>query len=119
MKFELVDEAIELLEKANADLEPELSLRSDARKLMRAYARVEKLGEYGVATLSRKVDDTTEVAKATGSSAGKAKTVVATGKVLGSCDDLASAMQTGKVSLDQAAEIASAEQSAPAWQRNC
>ena len=113
MKFELVDEAIELLEKANADLEPELLLAADARRLMKAYARAEKLCSYGVAALTRKIDDTTQVARATGSSAGKAKTVVATGKVLGSCDELATAMQTGKVSLDQAAEIASAEQSAP------
>ena len=113
MKFELVDEAIELLEKANADLEPELLLAADTRKLMKVYARVEKLCSYGVAASTRKVDDTIEVAKATGSSAGKAKTVVATGRVLGSCDELATAMQTGRVSLDQAAEIASAEQSAP------
>jgi HNH endonuclease len=113
MKFELVDEAIELLEKANADLEPELIASGDARELMKAYARVEKLGAYGVAALARKVDDAAVVAQATGWSAGKAKTVVETGKVLASCDELSTAMQTGKVSLDQATEIASAEQSAP------
>jgi len=39
MEVALVDEAIELLEKANADLEPELLSGAAARKLLDAYAR--------------------------------------------------------------------------------
>ena len=113
MQVELVDEAIELLEKANAELEPELLNSTDARKLLKAYARAERLSSFGVAAIARKVDSTMDVARATGSSTAKAKAVVQTGKVLGSCDELASALQTGKISLDQANEIASAEHSAP------
>ena len=113
MDVALVDQVIELLEKANADLQPELLPAPAARKLMGAYARAEKLAGFGVTSLSRKVADAAEVARATGTSMGKAKDVVATGKVLESSAPLASAMQAGEVSLDQAAAIASAEESSP------
>jgi hypothetical protein len=56
-----IDEAIELLEKANADLEPELLSRSAARRLLDAYARAQRLAAFGVAALARKVDDATEL----------------------------------------------------------
>ena len=54
MEVALVDEAIAKLEKANADLEPELLSAPQARELLAAYARVEKLASFGVAALSRK-----------------------------------------------------------------
>ena len=63
--------------------------------------------------LARKIDDSRTIAHVTGTSVGKAKAVVATGKVLGACEDLAAALQHGDISLDQAAEIATAEESAP------
>ena len=44
---------------------------------------------------------------------GKAKAVVTTGKVLEASGELNAALQHGAISLDQASEIASAEQSAP------
>ena len=113
MEFTLVDEATELLEKANASLEPELLTAESARDLLEVYARVERLAAYGVAALSRKLDDAAAVARATGSSLGKAKTVVATGKVLAGSEDLSSAFKHAEISLDQAAEIASAEESSP------
>ena len=109
----LVERAVELLEKSNAALQPELLPVEAARRLIAAYARAEKLAAFGVAALSRKVDDASAVARVTGTSVGKAKAVVATGKVMGACEDLAAALQHGDVSLDQAAEIASAEESAP------
>ena len=111
--LDALDRAIEFLEKANADLEPELLGNRDARRVMSLYARVEKLGSYGVAALARRIDDAEQVARATGTSAGKARAVVETGKVMAQSDDLSFALQQGKVSLDQAAEIASAEKSAP------
>jgi hypothetical protein len=113
MPEDLLDQAIELLEKANAGLEPELMRGSDARKLMAAYGRAEKLASCGVAALARRVDDAAVVARATGISAGKAQAVLGTGKVMGASDDLNFAMQQGAVSLDQATEIARAEESAP------
>ena len=113
MRTELLDEAIELLEKANADLEPQLVSAPLARKLLCAYARAEKLAAFGVAALAPKLADAPELARVTGTSLGKAKAVVATGKVLKASDELNAALEHGEVSLDQAAEIAAAEDSAP------
>ncbi len=113
MQVAYLDEAIELLEKANADLEPELLSAPEARERLKAYARAEKLAAFGVAALSRKLDDASELARVTGTSMGKAKATVATGRVLGSAPELSAALQKGDISLDQAAEIAGAEQSSP------
>lgn len=113
MQAALIDEAIELLEKANADLQPELLAAADARKMLASYARARRLIDFGIAGLSRKVNDVSEVAKATGTSTGRAKTVVSTGKVMAQSADLTSALQQGDISLEQAGEIASAEESCP------
>src|SRR5436190_1970930 len=77
-----LDGAIELLEKANAGLEPELLCAADARVRLDSYARAQKLVTFGIVALSRKIDDATQVARATGTSIGKAKETVATGKVM-------------------------------------
>lgn len=69
--------AIEGLEKENANLQPELLTAEHARELMAAYARAEKLVSFGIAVLSRKVQER-DVARLTGSSTGKAKSVAAT-----------------------------------------
>ncbi|HEY7874867.1 MAG TPA: HNH endonuclease [Actinomycetota bacterium] len=113
MGMTYVDDAIELLEKSNADLEPELLTADDARRLLASYARAEKLAAFGIAALARKIRDSATVARATGSSIGKAEAVVRTGEVLAQSPALSAAMQAGSVSLDQAAEIAKAEESAP------
>jgi hypothetical protein len=107
------EQAVEFLEKAAADLEPELCSAAVARKRLATFAKAVKLAEFSVAALARKLDDVEIVARATGSSQGKAKATVATGKVMASSDDLHLAMQSGKLSLDQAAHIADAEASAP------
>ena len=113
MEVGYIDEAIELLEKANADLEPELLTAATARKLLESYARAEKLAAFGLAALARKLDDVSEMARVTGTSLGKAKAVVTTGKVMVSAGELGAALQQGHISLDQAAEIARAEESCP------
>lgn len=113
MEVALVDEAIELLEKANADLEPELLPAPAARKLLEAYVRAQRLAGFGVATLARKLDDASELAHATGTSVGQAKDTVATGKALGHSGELNDALRHGDISLDQAKEIATAELAAP------
>jgi hypothetical protein len=109
----LIDQAVELLEKANADLEPELLPAAEARELLASYARARRLIDYGIASLARKVDDAPTLARVTGTSMGAAKAAVATGKVMATSDDLSAALQHGAVSLDQAGEIASAEESSP------
>ena len=77
------------------------------------YARAQRLAAFGIAALARRVDNASEVAAVTGTSMGKAKETVATGKVLAQSPELNLAMQQGAVSLDQAVEIARAEESAP------
>ncbi len=113
--------AIEELEKENANLQPELLSAAHARELMAAYARAERLVSFGLAALSRKLEQA-EVARLTGSSLGKARSVVATSTVMAASEDLSSALQDGEISLDQAVEIAAAEESAPArpesWSRS-
>ena len=113
MEVTLVDHANELLEKANANLEPELLVAADARELLEAYARTQRLAAFGLAALARKLDDVSEIARVTGTSVGKARATVATGQALSSADELNQALKRGDVSLDQAAEIASAEASCP------
>jgi hypothetical protein len=113
MEVARVDAAIELLEKANADLEPELLSASEARKRLKAYARAQRLAAFGIAALARKVDDAPELARMTGTSVGRAEETVTTGKILGNSDDLSDALRHGEISLDQAAEIAKAEESSP------
>jgi hypothetical protein len=109
----LIDQAVELLEKANADLQPELLPASEARGLLASYARARRLVDFGIAGLSRKLDDASELARVTGTSTGEAKAVVSTGKVMATSAELSAALQQGDISLDQASEIASAEESCP------
>ena len=108
-----LEQAIELLEKANADLEPELLAHETAKQTLDAYARAERLAAFGVAALSRKIADRAELARVTGSSMGKARKVVDTGRVMATSDELSAALQHGEISLDQATEIAAAEDAAP------
>jgi hypothetical protein len=108
-----IDQAITWLEKANADLDPELLAADAARDLLAAYARAEKLASFGRTVLARRVDDATEVARVTGTSVGKAKAAVEAGRALGDAADVRGAFQGGDISLDQATEIAKAEQARP------
>lgn len=113
MEVSYVDEAIELLEKANADLEPELLAAADARELLRIYTRAEALVAYGKTVLARRVSDAAEVARATGTSIGKAKAAVETGEALAAADATREALKAGRISGDQAREIARAEAACP------
>ncbi|MGH2702747.1 MAG: HNH endonuclease [Actinomycetota bacterium] len=113
MEFSHADEAVAQLEKANANLEPELLSLAAARQQLETYARAQRLAAFGVAALARRIDDASEIARTTGSSTGRAKDTIATGKVLSGSAPLADALQHGEVSLEQATEIARAEESAP------
>lgn len=113
MQVELLEQAVELLEKANASLQPELLTAADARKVLGLYGRGEKLCGFGVTSVAHKVDDASEIARTTGTSMGKAKAVAETGGVMAHSAELTSALQHGVISLDQATVIAAAEASAP------
>jgi hypothetical protein len=108
-----LDQALELLTKANAQLEPELLDSSGARVVLDRYARVRRLADFGVAAVARKVDDATVVARATGTPVGQAKATIELGNNLKAAPELGAALQAGAVSAEQAREIASAEASVP------
>jgi hypothetical protein len=109
----IITDAIELLEKANADLEPELLTTQSARRLLDEYSQAEKLALYGKAVLARRVDDVAVVARATGTSMGRAKQTVETGAALKEAPEVSDALARGDVSFDQAGEIAKAELARP------
>ena len=113
MELARLQEAIELLEKVNAGLEPELLSVPDAKEHMRLYARAQRLSAFGVTALACKLDDATKLAQLTGTSMGKAKEMVATSAVLGGSAPLNEALKHGEISLDQATEIARAEGASP------
>jgi len=108
-----MDEAIRQIEKSNIDLEPEVLDAHSVRELLSRYAKARKLVSYGETMLAAKLDDAAAVARATGVSVGKAKTVVDTGNSLKSADQVREAFKSGEVSLDQASEIAKAEKASP------
>ena len=108
-----IADALALIERANAKLRPDELTRSEARSLIDAYGRIVKLGGFGVASLSPGVGDAAAVARVSGTSMGKARDAVATGTTIQASPDLEAAMRRGAVSLDQAAEIARAEDAAP------
>ncbi|HVL64002.1 MAG TPA: hypothetical protein VM573_02405, partial [Actinomycetota bacterium] len=113
MDVGLLKQAISLLRRCNASLEPKRMEASFPRECLALYGEVEKLGAYGTAALSRKVGDVERVARATGTSIGKARAAVETGRALRDAPQVEQAFRKGRVSLDQAAEIARAEQVAP------
>jgi 5-methylcytosine-specific restriction endonuclease McrA len=113
MKVAYLEEAVELLEKANADLEPELTSVPEAKEGLEVYARLQRLAGYGIAALAGRIDNAASLAQVTRTSIGQAKDTVATGKVLKEAPELGVSLQQGDISLEQATEIARAEESAP------
>ncbi len=113
MEFTAMDEAIRQIEKSNIDLEPEVLDARAARELLSLYAKAKKLASYGETMLAAKLDDATVVARATGVSLGKAKAAVDTGNSLKGADHVRDAFKSGEISLDQASEIAKADQASP------
>jgi hypothetical protein len=113
MEFSHLDDAVALLEKANAELEPELLTVAGARERLEVYARARKLIDFGIAALAARIDDAPGLARTTGTSVGRASDAIATGKVLRDSAPLEGALEHGDISLDQASEIATAEEAAP------
>ncbi|MGI8791564.1 MAG: hypothetical protein ACR2I4_11890, partial [Actinomycetota bacterium] len=113
MVFEHVAEAGVSLEKANAGLQAELLSVEQATELLAEYARTEKLACYGKTVLARRIDDASQLARASGTSLGKAKSTLETAQVLTEAEEVGEAFKSGAISLDQAQEIATAEQARP------
>ena len=72
---------------------------------------------YGETMLAAKLGDAAVVARTTGVSLGKAKAEVGTGNSLKSANEVRGAFKSGELSLDQAAEIATAENAPQAIDR--
>src|ERR671918_770235 len=108
-----VTEEVEILEKAIADLEPELLPVESARRLLDEYARADKLVSYAKAVLARRIDDAAAVARSIGTSMGVAKKTLETGAALKDAPEVGDALASGDISLDQAGEIARAEHANP------
>lgn len=108
-----IDEAIELIEKQNAELEPDLLDPSRSRMVLERYARARRLIDFGLAAVACTVDDPGVVSRATGTPLGQAKATIALGADLKAAPELGAALQTGAVSAEQAIQIASAEASVP------
>src|ERR671918_1688795 len=108
-----IHDVVQGLEKANANLEADLLPVESARELFDEYAKVKKLAAYGEAMLASRIDDAAAVARATGTSMGQAKKTLETGAVLKDAPEVGDALARGEVSLDQAGEIAKAEQASP------
>ena len=108
-----MDEAIKQIEKCNIDLEPEVLDAPAVRELLLRYAKAEKLVSYGKTMLAAKLDDPEMVARTTGVSVGKARASVETGHSLRGADEVREAFKSGELSVDQATEIARAEQAFP------
>lgn len=108
-----LEAGIALIEKANANLDPDLVNAADARRAFAAYAHLKNLASYGESAFARRIDDAEELARTSGTSVGKAKRIVETAKALRDCDSVAGALAGGVISLDQASELVKAEKAAP------
>lgn len=113
MEISPLEQAAELLEKANADLCPELCSKEQAKHLLLHYSRVEKLAAFGKAVLSARVGEAAEVARLTGTSMGRARLTLEIGGTLERAPQLSEALRHARISLDQAAEIAKTEAVSP------
>jgi hypothetical protein len=113
MEFDHLEVAVTALEKANINLDHELLTADVARRLLEGYARAEKLASFGKAVLAGRINNATQVARATGTSIGKAKQAAETGAALADAPEVGDALASGAISLDQAGEIAVAEQARP------
>jgi hypothetical protein len=109
----MLDEAIRLVDQANAGLSAAVLSRADAELMLARYARAEKAIAYGMAALAARVGDAAGLARVAGTSVGRARQTIATGRVMSSEPRLAEAVQQCEVSLEQAEVIARTAAVAP------
>ena len=113
MDIDLLRDAVALLDRANSVLDPRELTGAGRKEALGLYARVEKMGAFGVTTLARELKDPETVARTAGTSMGKARKIVATGETLAKSGELAGALGAGDISLDQATAIAVTVDSVP------
>jgi hypothetical protein len=113
MELTPIQEAVTWLEKANANLDPDLMSAGTARGEFALYAQAEMLVAYGKTMLARKLSDPAEVARTTGVSVDKAKATVDTAQTLSDAPEVCDAFRGGDISFDQASETARAEKAEP------
>ena len=94
-------------------LAPRRCSRAEAERLLRLFARLEKLASAAVAVLSARLDDPTELARVAGTSVGRARGTIETGRRVAADPRLAAAAARAEISVDQADEIARAAAVAP------
>lgn len=109
----LIDQAIDCLEKLNAELSPDLYAPWEAQSLHRRYAHVGKLSAFGELSLADRIGDPTELARVSGTSIGTARKALDASRQMAKTPPLAEALRRAELSFDQAYEIAKTESIAP------
>ncbi|MEX1207539.1 MAG: HNH endonuclease signature motif containing protein [Acidimicrobiia bacterium] len=113
MEWHYLAEAVGFARKANQALSPERCSDAEAREMLGHYAELEKLAAFGKTALAARLGDPGRLARASGTSMGKAREAMKTAQAAENTPALGAALRSGAVSLDQATEIARAESAAP------
>jgi hypothetical protein len=113
MERHYLAEAVGFARKANQALSPERCSDAEAREMLGRYAELEKLAAFGKTALASRLGDPGRLARASGTSMGKAREALKTAQAAEATPELGAALRSGTVSLDQATEIARAESAAP------
>lgn len=113
MEAARIEAAVEALEAELRSLDTDLVDPGRARRLLTLFARGERVCAGATALLARRVGDPRVVARESGTSVGKARSIVGLSQRLDDTPALSDAVRRGEVSLDQATEIAKAETAAP------
>jgi hypothetical protein len=93
-------EALRLLRLANTALAAEVWSSSEVRHRLACYVEAKKLAAFGEATLAARVGDADGLARLSGSSVGRARETIDTGRAMSESPVLADAVGRGEVSLD-------------------
>jgi hypothetical protein len=113
MESDRIEAAVGVLEAGLRSLDPNVVDRGHARRLLSLFARGERACSSAAALLARRVGDPTVLARESGTSVGRARAIVGLSQRLADTPALDEAVRNGKVSVDQATEIAKAETAAP------
>lgn len=104
--LDALTEALRLVRRANAGLTAHRCSRPEWERRLACFVEIEKLAGFGKATAAARVADVDGLAGMCGSSLGRAREVITTGRALAGSPALSEAVAEGRVSLDQASEIA-------------
>src|SRR5688500_16152293 len=102
MAVATVEDAVAALEKAVTALEPALYEEGDAARLLDLFVRGKRLCEAAQSLLAARVDDPMALARQAGTSLGRARDVIETGKRLRRAVGTGDAFRRGELSFEQA-----------------